>query len=216
MDLYKAYNILNFFINKAQGAFFTFPELDQISDIGQLRYYKNCFIKYGTAQRLTDALAPFKVKANFTTDGAGLLITPDDYMDLIDIVPQNGSKVLSCPVINEDEITYRRKSQVIPNTSDNPFAEEVTDWNFQLYPQQQFSGILSYYKRPPPPFFSYTTVSGRIIVYDAADSQQFLWSDDEMESVLLACLESIGINMSEPDLLQWSQLKNSQNGVIKM
>lgn len=213
MDLQEAYNRLNFFINKAQGAFYTFDELDAMTDTGQMRYYKNCFIKYGTGQRLNDALAPFKKKIPFTTNASGLLTTPNDYMDLISILPDGA---LDCPVVNDDEIAYRKKSQVIPMSLSRPFAEETTNWNYQLYPQSQQSGTLSYFSRPPAPKYAHTVVSGRVIVYDQSASTQLLWGDDEIESVLLACLESIGINMSEPDLLQWSQIKNTQNGVIKM
>lgn len=208
MDLQDAYNRLNFFINKAQGAFYPFPELDSMVDTGQLRYYKNCFIKYGTGQRLNDALAPFKKKVTFTTDSNGLLSVPDDYMDLISILPDGA---LNCPVLNDDEIAYRKKSQVIPMSIERPFCEETENWDYQLYPQQQQTGLLTYFRRPPAPFFDYTLVSGRVVVYNQAGSTQLLWGDDEIEAVLLCCLESIGINMSEADLLQWSEQKNQQN-----
>lgn len=208
LDLEKAYNILNFFINKAQGAFFTYSELDNIGDTGQLRYYKICFQKYGTSQRLNDALAPFKKKAPFTTDANGLLTVPDDYMDLISILPVGA---LNCPVINDDEIAYRKKSQVINLSLTRPFAEETSDWNYQLYPQQVQSGTLSYFMRPPAPKFVYTTISGRVVVYDKTASTQFLWGDDEIASVLLAALEDIGINLSEADILNWADQKNQQN-----
>ncbi len=213
LDLQIFYNDLNFFINKFQGAWYAYPELDGITDLGQLRYYKNCFTKYGTGQRLNDALAPFKKKIPFTTDANGLLTSPDDYMDLIDILP---SGALSCPVVNDDEIAFRKKSQVIPPSLFRPFAEEIKDWNYQLYPQQVQSGIFTYFSRPVPPVFVYTVISGRVTVYDKDASTQLLWGDDEMESVLIATLESIGINLSEADLLQWSMAKNIQNNVIKV
>lgn len=213
MDLQVSYNILNFYINKAQGGFYPPQEIDRIVDVGQLRYYKNCFIKYGTGQRLNDALAPFKKKVTFTTDDNGLLTTPSDYMDLINILPDGA---LTCPVINDDELDYRKKSQVIPMSLTRPFAEEIASWDYQLYPQQVQTGILTYFMRPPAPKFVYTTVSGRIIVYDQANSTQLLWGDDEVDSVLIAALESIGINLSESDILQWSIAKNTQNNVIKV
>jgi len=213
LDLQVAYNILDFYINKAQGGWYAPEEKDDVVDVGQLRYYKNCFIKYGTGQRLNDALAPFKKKVPFTTDANGLLIVPDDYMDLIDIIPDLAA---TCPVLNDDERGQRERSQVIPTTINRPFAEEVENWNYQLYPKVQQSGTLSYFMRPPKPKFAYTTVSGRIIVYDALNSTQLLWGDDEIQSVLLACLENIGINLSEADILNWDIAKNAQNNVIKM
>jgi len=213
LDLQVSLNLLNFYINKAQGAWYPPEELCAIADNGQLRYYKNCFIKHGTGQRLNDALAPFKKKVPFTTDANGLLSVPNDYMDLIDISPNNA---LTCPVLNDDELAMRKKSQVIPMSLNRPFAEEVEDWDYQLYPQVVQSGILTYFSRPPVPVFVYTIVSGRVIVYNQGASTQLLWGDDEIDSVLLAALETIGINLGEADILQWSMAKNAQNMLIKM
>lgn len=211
MDLKEAYNRLNFWINKNQGVFLTMPELDSVVDGGQLTYYKNCFIKYGTGQRLNDALAPFKKKAPFTTDVNGLLTVPDDYMDLIDIEPIVASIPYACPVVNDDERTYRLKSQVIPLSVTVPFAEEVENWNYQLYPKVQQSGNLTYFSRPPAPKFVYTVVSGRVIVYNQAASTQLLWGDDEIYMMLACALESVGINMSEQDIQIFAATKVTQD-----
>jgi hypothetical protein len=185
--------------------------LDILTDKGQLSYYKECFIKYGTGQRLTDALAPFKVVAPFTTNSTGLLSVPDNYMDLIDIIPIVGGKRVTCPIINEDEITNRLNSQVIPNSTSKPFAEVTANWDYQLYPQVQQSGLLSYFMRPPKPFFKYTTVSQRVIVYDAVNSTQLLWGDDEIYPCLIHVLETMGINLDDNDLVLWSNNKTKEN-----
>lgn len=211
MDLKQAYNQLLFWINKITGAWYPPPVLDEKVDMGQLSYYKNCFIKYGTGQRLDDALAPFKKTIPFTTDANGLLTSPADYMDLIDIIPiVNGNRV-TCAGINEDEITGRVNSQLIPNTINRPFAEEVTDWNYQLYPKVQQSGLFSYFSRPVKPFFKYTTVSGRVIVYDQAGSTQLQWGDDEITPLLLATLESMGINLNDQQILEFAETKIRQD-----
>lgn len=211
MDLKEAYDRLNFWINKKQGAFFTYAELDSTVDGGQLTYYKNCFIKYGTGQRLNDALAPFKKKVPFTTDTNGLLTVPDDYMDLIDIQPIVNGKPVVCPEVNDDERTGRQNSQLIPNTISRPFCEEVEGWNYQLYPKVQQTGTLTYFSRPPAPKFVYTTVSGRVIVYDAVGSTQLLWGDDEIYPVLIFSLQSIGIDMSEQDIQAFAETKATQD-----
>lgn len=208
MDLKVAYNQLLFWVNLSQGLWYPPPELDAIVDKGQLSYYKDCFLKYGTGQRLNDALAPFKKKTPFTTDSNGLLIVPNDYMDLISILP-NGA--LNCPVINDDEIAYRKKSQVIPMSLERPFAEEVENWDYQLYPQVQQSGLLTYFSRPIAPFFKYTTISGRVIVYDQAGSTQLAWGDDEVQPLLIWTLRSIGINVGEKDIQQFADQLNQQD-----
>lgn len=211
MDLQVAYNQLLFWVNKSQGLWYSPADLDAIVDSGQLSYYKDCFIKYGTGQRLNDALAPFKKKAPFTTDANGLLTVPGDYMDLIDIRPAVAGIPYECPVLNDDEITGRLKSQVIPNTTSNPFAEEVANWDYQLYPQVTQSGTLTYFSRPPAPFFKYTTVSGRVIVYDQAGSAQLLWGDDEVQPLLIWVLRSVGINVGEKDIQEFADEINKEN-----
>lgn len=208
MDLKVSYNQLLFWVNLKQGLWYSPEELDAIVHQGQLSYYKDCFIKYGTSQRLNDALAPFKRKPTFTTDANGLLTVPDDYMDLISIRP-NGA--LNCPVLNDDEIAYRLKSQVIPLSLNRPFAEEVQDWNYQLYPQQVQSGVLTYFSAPQPPVFKYTTVGGRVIVYDQAGSTQLVWGDDEIQPLLIWTLRSIGINMGEKDISEFADTLNKED-----
>lgn len=211
LDLQDAYNFLQFWINKNQSGWYSPEDLDMLVDKGQLTYYKDCFIKYGTGQRLNDALAPFKKKLPFTTDSTGFLSVPNDYMDLITIGPAVGGITMECPVLNDDELTGRKKSQVIPNTISAPFAEEIENWNYQLYPQVLQSGIITYFSRPPAPKFVYTTVSGRVIVYDKTASTQLLWGDDEVQSVLIAALRSIGINIGEQDIQQFANQINAEN-----
>ena len=217
MDLTVSYNHLLFWINKYQGAWYPPPELDDLTDFGQLAHYKKCFVKYGTGQRLDDALAPFKVKIPFVTSSTGLLTVPSNYMDLIDIQPVVSGNVVTCPVINENEITNRINSQVNPLSTSAPIAEIVQDWNYQLYPKVQQSGTLTYFMRPPKPFYSYTVVSGRVIIYNALASTQLLWGDDEVRPMLLTVLETLGINLSAADLVQWADMKDQQNmlSVIK-
>lgn len=214
MDLNDVYNQLLFWVNKYKGGWFPPEELDGIVDFGQLAYYKDCFIKYGTGQRLTDALAPFKTTYNFdpivNQNPNGLIATPDNYMDLIDCyVIINGNRV-AVPILNEDEIDFRTNSQVLP-MAQYPFGELVANWNIQLYPQVPATGAISYFFRPPKPFYSYTVVSGRVIVYNASLSTQLLWGDDEIQSLIIKTLETIGINLTAADLTQWAGQKDQQN-----
>jgi len=211
LDLNQAYDQLLFWTNKYQGAWYPPPELDDIVDFGQLAHYKKCFVKYGTGQRLTDALAPFKVKAPFVTNSTGLLTTPSNYMDLIEIECLVNGNTVTCPVINEDERTNRVNSQVNPLSISAPIAEITTNWNYLLYPQVQQSGTISYFIRPPKPYYNYTVVSGRVIVYNALASTQLLWADDEIRPMILTVLETIGINLSAADLVQWSDMKQQQD-----
>lgn len=214
MDLQVVYNQLLFWVNLKQGGWYPPEELDAIVDKGQLSYLKDCYIKYGTSQRYTDALAPFKKRNSFVANSVGVMTKPGDYMHLIAISPEVNGKPVSCPMLNGDEITYRVNSQVIPNTTSNPFAEReqiAGGLNFQLYPKVAQSGTISFFARPVAPKFSYTLVSGRVIVYNQFASVQLAWPDDEIQPLLIWTLQSIGINLSEPDVSQFAETKSQQN-----
>jgi hypothetical protein len=68
-----------------------------------------------------------------------------------------------------------------------------------------------YLRAPVAPVYAYSVVSGRVIVYDQANSTQLEWSDKDVETILLIALNGLGINLSESDILQWSEVKTQQN-----
>lgn len=224
MDLQVAYNYLNFWINKAQGKFYSPPELDLLTDRGQQSLYDDYYPQYGTSERMRDALAPFKTKKQITLiDNPGGFVTypddvPGDLNGLQDILDFEGlvtdanniTRPATCPFLNEDERTQRINSQIIPLSPSNPFAETM-DTGFQLYPKQPQLGTLTYLRRPKAPFFAYSTVRGRVLVYNQAGSTQLEWFDKDQNAVLIKALSSIGINTSEKDIQQFAETKDQQN-----
>lgn len=223
MDLQAAYTFLNFWIGKVTGAWYPPETLDLITDRGQMAHYKDCYAQYGTSQRLTDALASFKTTFAFNSGNTpgGLIPTPSNYFDLIDLYTivmdaTNTPRRCPVPIINEDEITGRVNSQVIPMSVSKPFGELVGDWDIQLYPQVPQTGVMSYFRRPAAPHFAYTTVSGRVIVYNAGASTQLEWSDTEVDSVLLCTLQSIGINLTPQQLQEWATMREQMNVTSKV
>lgn len=218
MDLNEAYTLLNFYINKSQGGWYPPEELTLIVDRAQKTLYNTYYTKYSTSQRLDDALAPFKVDYQFTniTSPNGLITTPADYLDLLGIYTivtgsDNITRKKPVEVVNEEELVYRLNSQVVPVTVNQPIAVIKQDWNIQLYPEQAQAGIVMYLRQPVTPVYAYSVVSGRVIVYNEADSVQLEWSDKDVETILLIALNGLGINLSEADILQWSELKTQQN-----
>lgn len=218
MDLNEAYTILNFYVNKAQGSWFEPAELDRIVGRASNSLFKTYYDKYATSQVLDDALAPFKVDFQFTTGttAGGLITTPDDYLDLLSLYTvvvdaDNVTRYRAVEIVNEEEVIIRRNSQVVPVTVFDPIGLIKQNWDIQLYPAQPQAGVMMYLKSPAEPYFAYSLVSGRVIVYNPTDSVQLEWSEKDIESILLIALEGLGINMSEADILQWAQIKNQQN-----
>jgi hypothetical protein len=227
MDLQVVHNLVNFLLNKAQGAWYSPEDIDDlILDPGQISLYNDYYSRYATTQRLDDALAPFKAAPFVFTNGTtpdGLVNTPADYFDLLDIYTlvtsvTNVTTRKPCPAVEEDEVTYRMNSQIDPNSTSNPFCRITTNWDIQLYPNVPQTGVMTYLRRPVKPFFSYTLLSGRLIVYNAGLSTQLEWGDTQILSVVIKGLGLIGINIGEQDIMQWSEMKDQQNiaGQIKL
>lgn len=218
MDLNEAYTLLNFYINKSQGGWYPPEELTRIVDRAQRTLYNTYYTKYATSQRLDDALAPFKVDFQFTlvSTPGGLISTPDNYLDLLGIYTivtgsDNITRKRPVEIVNEEELVYRLNSQVVPVTVDDPIGIVKATWDVQLYPAQAQAGIMMYLREPVAPFYAYSVVSGRVIVYNQGASTQLEWSDKDIETIILIALNGLGINLGEADIMQWSEIKTQQN-----
>jgi hypothetical protein len=220
MDLAVYHNTLNFYINKYQGRYYTPDELDKVLDNGSLSLFSELRPKYATSQRMQDAMAPFLATYDFTTANSisGTIVVPSnvDFVALLAIditysLSGRGTIYESVPIVNKDEKSIRLRSQLDPVTTTSPIGEVIAPRYYRIYPVQGYNGTITFFRRPHTPHFAYTTISGRVIVYDPANSTQLEWGDDFAQSVILKALESIGININEQDITQFAELKTMQN-----
>ena len=188
--------------------------------------------KYATSQIVKDTLQPFKETQLFdprTTTNGMITINNVDYYDLLDCTiqyTQDGrAGYFSVKMSNEDEIADRLNSQINPPTATTPVGQMFTtkysgiptfnyytQYQIQLYPKRDiYTGFLYYMRKPIKPVYAYTIVGGRNIVYDPATSVQLEWRDNDITTILLKALASIGINMSDQEVSQFAELKNQQN-----
>ena len=231
MNIKEAVDYLNFWIRKERGAFYTIEESVNLIDIAQKAYFNDIMPRYATSQIIKDTLQPFKETQLFdpttTTDG---MITIDDvdYYDLLDCTiqyTQDGRDgYFSIKMSNEDEIADRLNSQINPPTATTPVGQmfttrlnsrtfhQYTQYQIQLYPKRDiYTGFLYYMRKPIKPVYAYNVVGGRVIEYDPANSIQLEWRDNDITTILLKALASIGINMSDQEISQFAELKNQQN-----
>ena len=216
MNISEAFDFLNFWINKNTGAWYTISELTEIVDRGQMSLYEDLQPKYAASQRIKDALSVFKEKENFTTQVSGNIIVADTrYLNLLDIQIyfQISNRVIYYPleILNEDVRADRLNSQLDPVTVTSPIAEQVAAKTFRLYPASQYNGNITFLRRPVKPVFAYTVISGRVIVYDSANSTQLEWNETWHNAILIKALSSIGINLSDVDISQYAELKSQSN-----
>lgn len=219
MNIKECVDFINFWIRKERGAFYTIEESVEVIDRGQIAYYNDIIQRYAVSQIIKDTLSPFKEKYNFTTTSTtnGLITIPNSaYLDLLDVEIQftsSGHNVhYPIKMINEDEKGDRLNSQIDPPLTTAPVGEMVNIRKIQLYPSVDlYTGTVSYMRRPNKPYYNYTVVGGRVIVYNPIGSIQLEWRDTDINAILLKALASIGINLSDQEVSQFAQIKSQEN-----
>lgn len=216
MNLDDIFALLNFYINKFTGGWYTVSELEGILDAGSMGVYSDHKPKYATSQLSKEILSPFKQTYNFTTLVSGYVIVPDDdYLDLLDIQIyfQISNRTIYYPIklVNEDERADRLNSQIDPVTATSPIGEQTAPKTFRLYPASAYNGNVTYLTRPVKPVFGYNVISGRVIVYDPNTSTQLQWRQSELSEVIIKALSGIGINIGSEAIQGWAQTKSEAN-----
>ena len=233
MNIKEAVDVLNFWIRKERGAYYSIDEIIEIIDISQKAYFNDIMPKYATSQIVKDTLQPFKETQLFdptTTTNGMITINNVDYYDLLDCTieyTQDGRlQYFSVKMTNEDELADKLNSQINPPMAVAPIGQMFTtrltsptfnsylQYQIQLYPKiDVYTGFIYFMRRPVKPV--YATIQqppgSRLIVYDPTASVQLEWRDNDITIILLKALASIGINMSDQEVSQFAELKNQQN-----
>lgn len=192
--------------------------MEDLIDAAQRSFYSDIQPKYATSQRIKDILAPFKETLNFTTLVSGnVIVTDTRYLDLLDLqiyfLVSNRTIYYPVQMGNEDVRAQRLNSQIDPVTVTSPIGEQVGQRTFRLYPAAAYNGNITYLRRPIKPVFGYSTISGRIIVYNSLTSTQLEWEDSVINQIIAKALSSIGINLTSTELQQYAEMKASSNYV---
>jgi len=219
MDLKDFHDTVRFFVNKEQGGWLSPEEIDQNTHLAQMMWFNACLPIYGKNQKSTDPLAPFSTKLDFTTSNDGIITLPTAegtdpfYQSLLSVSVSyfDGTRNRYKPVkmLSEDEIAERLGSQILEPTTTDPAGLENYG-TIQLYPQASLTGFVYYLRRPKKPFFKYTQ-SGRTITYDKSGSTQLEWAETSMNKLLMKTVNMFGVNLSDELILQYTELKNSQD-----
>jgi hypothetical protein len=221
LDLQEAFDFIQFWVNKKTGAWFTIPEITQVIDRGQMSYYNDIKPQYSRSNLIREILSPFRRTYDFTTANtvSGIVVIPSNvnYLDFLDlqIYYSISNRTIYCgvPIVQEDERAIRLNSQIDPITVTSPVAEIIAPRYFKMWPTSGYNGTITYLARPAAPVFSYTKVSGRVIVYDESASTQLEWRDSEVNAILLKALQSLGINLSDQEVSNFAQIKTQENWV---
>ena len=215
-DLNTVYDTTNYIIRKQRGAFQTYPELDNIFNLGQLDLLSEYNDEYALTGKINNALSPFKKDFQFTltTSVGGYITVPTDYLYPLMSFTQtydNDSLVTNLGQIrfyNESEWINAINSQLRPATIKKPAAKIIAG-QMELFPKTPNTGVLNYIKKPKAPVYSFSQV-GRVITYDPDTSTQLEWLDLQIPKVIMKALSYIGINLNEQEITQFAEAKEKQ------
>jgi hypothetical protein len=213
MNISECVDFLNFWIRKERGAFYSIPELMAAIDRAQMAYFNDIVPKYATSQIVKDCLTPFREKYEFALDDESQISLPSDLIDVLDvqIFFDQAGRTIFYPVklINEDELTDRLNSQIDPVSETAPVAEKSGKYTIDLYPQGNYTGVVRYLRRPVVPEYNYDIEDGRYIVFTSGVDLE--WRDNDVNMILLKALSNLGINLTDAEVIQWSENKSQQN-----
>lgn len=203
------YNLERYIVRKERGVFLTISNFNQNMDAGLLDAVEFWWEQYGVDQKIHDAIRPLRVYQPFTSDSSGFVAFPSNYLHLIGTpFTVSGSSVTHPTWVNEDELPFALTSQLRAVTNDYPLLVDSST-GFSVYPQTTQIGAYFYLRRPASPILA-VTISGRTQTYDSANSVQVELNESYWNNVVARSLKYAGINMSEQEVFQFSEMYNQE------
>lgn len=208
-NISNLYDFYLYIARKERNVLVTPAQFNSNLDAGQLDAVEEWFSGYGQNQKLHDALRQLRVYYQFTSNFAGFVTFPSDYIHLLgQPFTVTGSTVNRIDFVNEDELPFAITSQLRVLTNSYPIAVD-TSTGFSIYPQQTQIGFFNYLRRPAQPVFGYTQV-GRVITYDSTTSTQLEFSDVYVNHILALALRYVGVNLDEKGISDFANQYNQE------
>lgn len=203
------YNLFINIVRKERGVFVTIDEFNSYMDSGQMDAVAEWFEPYGATQKLHDALRQIREYEQFTSNSAGFVTYPSDYIHILGSpFTVTGSTVNEVNFVNESELVFAMKSQLRPVSNSYPIAVD-TSTGFSIYPQSTQIGFYNYLRRPATITLAVTQV-GRVVTYNAGSSIQPEFSDIYVNNIIAKALVYAGVNMDEAGVTQFAQNYNQE------
>jgi len=202
-------NFIQYLVRKERGIFIQPNQCTANLDAAQLDLVEELFKGYGENQTLHDGLRQFRVYYQFTSDAAGFVTYPSNYLHILGTAfTVTGSTVNEISPQNEDQFINAMTSQLRRVSLSRPIAKD-TSAGFSIYPQSLQIGFFNYLRRPETPVYDYTQV-GRVITYNPGTSTQLEWTDAYINNLIAKSLRYAGINMNEKDVSGYADYANKE------
>lgn len=226
MTIDQVYKFVDFIIKKSNsGGYLTPDEFNLIINRAQIQYFNKLYgnqndyrydrpvpkIAYAITEKISNSLSPFlSDSTSLTIDGNGQVNIPSDLFQTVSITHNIDGIEYEITRVEQDRVANNLSSYYDSPTSDYPIYSQLRT-KFQFYPKNLATASLFYLKKPTDMVWGYT-MSGAIPVYDSATSVQPLWKDMDMNEIIYIALSYIGVNLKDPDVSQFAQLK-TQTGL---
>ena len=213
MNISEIHDFIDLITSKERGGFNTPAEKDEALDRASMTLFDFYRPIYSKDIESKEALSPFRVKYDYTTNGTGeiTLSAASSFVHLLAMnVMVNDPDTLSgfnddrrydVEFPTEDELARRKNSQTNQPTRTAPIADIVGVGWYNLYPEVVHAGTIYFLKRPAVPVFGYTQ-SGRVIVYDSNTSTQLEWTEPYLNKVIFLAIRYLGVNLNNEILVQ--------------
>lgn len=177
---------------------------------------------YGKTQKINRFLMPFLKQEQLTlTSGKVDIPTDFEHVRYVDLpadqanstgdIYKTGQEVK----VIEDGFWNGRVTRALNGPDRTPimrFEDDGTgDINIQVLPVSIAKINLYYFKKVIRPVYAYTS-SGTRYIYDDANSVDVEWSPQLFPQLRLKTLESLGINLREQQVIQYTELLKAQEG----
>ena len=110
-------------------------------------------------------------------------------------------------VVDDSELGYILNSSIVNPEPDYPVVA-FYETGLQFYPDNSENVVLTYLRRPTKPNWAYNLVNGRP-VYDADNSIHLEFPDETLNELLVKILSYVGINLREPQLVQYGETQKN-------
>jgi hypothetical protein len=218
MTIQEIHAIIDEQLRKSQAGFVPPEQKDRAINWAQDEYFQKLQPAHGTSQSVVDDLQPFKKEQGFVNGSSpsGIITLNADYETLLAVetvvADDDGTHYIPVELVNEDELSYRKSSQLIPLSVYNPVGRLIAptaaygQFRVKLYPEQASAGTVYYLRTPARVRFAYST-SGRTITYNSGTSTQIEWNDTATRKIIDLAIERIGLTLQDITAIQFSQAK---------
>lgn len=168
------------------------------------RYYNRLYKTYGIDQDNTESLSVFKSDPlPIAIDAQGKYSKPEDILHVDSIRSSTQAEIVR---YEDDRLGNKLSSTYDAPTSEFPIYIEYKTY-LQFYPVNISNGFLVYLEQLVPSVWAYTLNGNGRPVYDEENSVQPKWRDDDIDKIIYMCMSDLGLNMRDPLVTQFADIK---------